>query len=121
MKKPNGMCTIACDVKKKTVTLGFHTSEQAQQHRDDMIEVSIESTMGMRRSGEMIELNFTPEDRESATAQTIIETVERIRAEADQYEQQGLHDLAKRTREHADNIVRAVNDTLAEHRNNPFK
>lgn len=112
MNKPNGMCTIACDAKKKTVTVGFHTSEQAQQHRDDLIELAIESTMGRNSMG----INFTPEEQNTATAQTILDAIENMRKEAQQHEQRGEHEAAKRMYDFIDIIEKSVNEALDQHR-----
>lgn len=111
MNKPNGMCTISYSLKEKTVTIGFHKSEQAQAHRNHLVQAAMESSLGKVKQMEN-GINFTEEELQSATAQTMIETLSAIRSQADDLEKFGASTVAEILRNHANEIEKDINESL---------
>lgn len=109
LTKPVGMCTVSGDALNKTVTLGFHESEQAQAFRNHVVDKVIQGTQGRTSK---VNIKFTDEERESATAQTIVETIEQINHQAEMFEKMGNPVIAGIFRDHAKKIEDEINASL---------
>lgn len=107
LSKPDGMCTIEMTDSKK-VLLGFHTKEQAQVHRNAIVELCVNQSAAPKT----LQFHFTTEDSVSDIAQTLIRTIETMRNEAVELMMKGSP-ASEILFAHANAIVFSINEALA--------
>lgn len=109
--KPEGLCTVSIEADRKTVTLGFHTERESQAFRDQVVDCVIETTQGPKRKSNG--LNFTEEERQSAVAQTMIESLNGMREHAKTLRAWGAVEMAVIFETRAAQIEEEINQFLA--------
>jgi hypothetical protein len=114
VRKPEGMCTVATDPVKRTVTLGFHTTQESQAFRDQVVDRVIETTQGNRKPAREynMPLHLTEDERNTAVGQTMIETIEGMRKQAQFFRSTGNPEMAIIIETRAKQIEDDVNDLL---------
>jgi hypothetical protein len=115
LSKPEGMCTVSSDTVRRTVTLGFHTHQNALAFWNQAVDRVIETTQGASAAKES-RLNFTEEERESALAQTMIDTIDGLRKQANTLRSVQQNELAAILDARATCIENDINNYLNAHR-----